>query len=315
MPEGDVVHTDVTGNGTLAYLTTPVPAESRLVWVSPGGRVEALPFPARAYRDFSLAPDGRRLAAGVLEAGRNVIRLLDLSQRTDDPLDLPGSNWRPVWHPDGRRLAFLSMRKGDFDAYWKDVTSTAGPEPPLVTDSDETPGAFLPDGRSYIVEQSEADSSDPLKVVALSSGSTPTTLVPFSSSGAAISRNGQFMAFVSERTGTNEVYVLPLAGSAAPERVSTRGGQAVAWSPDGRELYYARPPEIVAVSFRLESGRLRVAGERIWARVEGADPQDAAFAVGPDGRILLALPTEPVTPQIRVVLGWDREIARKLGLP
>jgi hypothetical protein len=110
------------------------------------------------------------------------------------------------------------------------------------------------------------------------------------------------------------VYVLPLVGGGAPELISTRGGEAVAWSRDNtRELYYARPPEIIAVSLAMEGPRLRPMGERVWARVENFRTV-RSLNVGPDGRILITIPTDPITPQIRVVLGWDREIANKLGL-
>jgi Tol biopolymer transport system component len=300
----------MSAKGTQAYLNGPSRTHTRLVWLGPGGKLEETSFPARAYTSVSLSPDGRRAAAGVLEAGRYVIRLLDFRQRTDDSIDLPGSNWSPVWHPDDRRLAFRSMRKGDFDTYWKDLTSTAPPEPLLVTDRDDSPGAFTPDGKSLIVEQSEADGSYPLKMLSLERPADLVTLVPFASTGPVVRPDGKFVAFSSWRSGTNEIYVVPVSGGAA-ERISTRGGQAAAWSIDGRELYYARPPEILAVTLQMEGGRLRPAGERVWARVEGSDPEDI-FAVGPDGRILIALPREHVVRQIRVVLGWDREVAEKL---
>ncbi len=312
VPEGQRAETDMSATGTLAYLNGQARPDARLVWVAPGGALTEIPVPARAYAEVSLAPGGRIAAAGVLEAGRYVIRLLDFGQRTDDSLDLPGSNWTPVWHPDRRRIAFRAMRKGDFDTYWKDVTSSAPPEPLLVTDLDETPGAFTPDGKSLIVQQSEADGTYPLKLLSLEPPGGPVTLVPFSSNGAAVRPDGKFAAFASRRSGTNEIYLVPLTGKGAPERVSSRGGQAAAWSVDGRELYYARPPEILAVTMQMEGGRLRPAGERVWARVEGSDPEDI-FSVGPDGRILIALPKEPLVRQIRVVLGWDREVAEKLS--
>jgi Tol biopolymer transport system component len=240
-----------------------------------------------------------------------MIRVLDGSQR-DDFLELPGQSWQPIWHPDGRRLAFRTMVKGDFDAYWKDVTSAAPAERLLVTDQDETPEAFTPDGRTLIFTQSEPDGSYPQKRMTLDPPGQPSTLVPYTSGGPTVSKDGKNLAYVSDRSGSSEVYVIPLEGG-PPERFSTRGGGAVAWSRDGRELYYARPPEIIAVSLAMEGPRLRPMGERVWARVEDSDPGENTFAVGPDGRILIALPAQPVRPQIRVILGWDREIAQKLG--
>ena len=312
-PEGATTQTDLAARGTLAYVAAPYAPERRLVWLSAGGKIDPLPFPARSYGGFSLTADGTRLAVGVLEAGRYLIRVLDLAHTRDDSLDLPGSNWRPVWHPDGKRLAFRSMQKGDFDAYWKDVAAGTAPEPLLVTGADETVEGFTPDTSTAIVRISEPDGTYPLSKILLKPLGKPERLVPFSSGGPRITGDGKYIAFVSDRTGSEEVYVMALAGG-PPERVSTRGGEAVAWSRNSRELYYTRPPEIIAVSLAFEGPRLRPMGERVWARVEGLEGQDDAFDVGPDGRILLALPKEPIVRQIRVVLNWDKEIARKLGL-
>jgi hypothetical protein len=228
-------------------------------------------------------------------------------------VDLPGTSWEPVWFPDGKRLAVQTMLKGDFDVYSKDVTSVSPATPLLVTDADDIPGTFTSDGASAIVRQSEPDGSYPIKRMSLSPPGKPEMLVPYSSDRPSLSRDGKYLAYVSDRSSAEEVYVIPLAGGDTPKRVSTRGGRAVAWAPNGRELYYARPPELVAVSLAMEGPRLVPMGERVWATVENFFSA-RVFLLGPDGRILVTLPTEPVTPQIRVVLGWDREIAQKLGL-
>lgn len=97
-----------------------------------------------------------------------------------------------------------------------------------------------------------------------------------------------------------------------PQRVTTHGGQAVAWSRDGRDLYFARPPEILAVTVREENGRLRLDRERVWARVDGSNPEDI-LDVGADGRILIDLfDKTPPPPQLRVVFGAPLELERKL---
>jgi len=79
---------------------------------------------------------------------------------------------------------------------------------------------------------------------------------------------------------------------------------------DGKELY-PRPPEIVAVAFRLEGGRFRATGERVWSRVEG-DYADDVFDVGPDGRVLVAITNSHAPREIRVVTNWQQEILKKL---
>ena len=311
-PAGDVLSTDLAAMGTLAYVSGPTLPPSRLTWISQGGRAEPLPFPERAYDETRVAPDGTRAAAGVLEAGRYVLRMLDFTRRTDDAFDLPGSNWNPTWHPDSKRLAFRSMRKGDFDAYWKDLTTTGEAEPLLVTDRDDTVQDFTPDGRSAIVVQSEPDGRYLPKLMPLSPPGELTTLSPWRVTAIRLSRDGALVAMVSPHTGTDEVYVQPLAGGAAAERVSTKGGRQAAWSRDGRDLLYLRPPDIMAVTVRNDGGRIHMVNERVWARVDG-DVADNIFDVAPDGRVIVGLATEPVAREIRVVINWSREVARKLS--
>ncbi len=310
-PQGEALQADLAGD-TFAYLSGPLAPMRELVWLASGGRAEPLPFPARAFSGATVTPDGARVAAAVLDAGRHTLRILDLERRTEDTLDLPGSNWGPVWHPDGRRLAFRSMRKGDFDTYWKDVTTSGAAEPLLVTDQDESPDAFLPGGRGLIVRQSVPSGEYLPRLMMLDPPRAPENVLPFTISGLAVSRDGQFVALLSARSGSNEVYVKPVAGDAAALRVSTGGGIAVAWSRDGRELLYLRPPEIIAVAFRSEGGRFQVVGERVWSRVEG-NYADSVFDVGPDGRVLVALSRDQAPREIRVVVNWQEEIARKLG--
>jgi Tol biopolymer transport system component len=285
----------------------------RLAWISAGGKIDYLPLPARAYTSVSVSADGARGAAGLLDAGRFVIHVIDLARGSgDEALDLPGLSWRPVWYPDGKRLAYRSMQFGSFDIFGKDVTTSAAAEPVFKTEFDETPYAFTPDGKALVIQHSDADGHYLPKLLPLDPSGPPVTLSLNPDGGAAaVSRDGLWVALVTLRGGVPEVYVQPLKGGVTAERVSAAGGNAVTWSRDGKELLYLRPPEIVAVPFRIENGTFRPGAERVWARADG-DYLDNTLGVGADGRVLVAITNDRANREIRVVVNWQQEIAKKL---
>ncbi len=316
VPEGEKASISVSSNGTLVYVLgggARLPM-SRLIWISEGGKQEPVKIPPHAYADLSLSSDGRMAAAGVLEGGRYVVRLLTLDRGLDVALDMPGSNWSAFWHPDNRRLAVRSMRKGDFDLYVKDISSSEPPKEFLVSDFDDSPlGWIPPDGKTMLVTQSTAEGRYPVWEVDAADPSRKKLLMddPLLALMAA-SPDGRWLAMVLMR-GRPEIYVRPLFKDGAPELVSAKGGHAVAWSRKTGELLYARGPEIVAITFREEKGAFRVQRERIFARVEGAFPEQI-FEAAPDARVLLSMPVVPEpAPQLRVVLNFGRALERRFS--
>jgi hypothetical protein len=202
------------------------------------------------------------------------------------------------------------MRKGDFDTYMVDLTSSGQATPLLVTDLDETPVGFMPNG-SLIIRQSDADGNYREKQMTVAPPGTPEPLIPTTGSLAVVSKDGQFIAFESDRSGASEIYWRPIDPNAAPQKVSTGGGTVVVWSTTRKELLYLREPEIIAVPYTIESGRLRLGAERVWARVEG-DYSSETLIAAKDGRVLVALDRTQPKREIRVIVNWQRELAAKV---
>ena len=150
----------------------------RLIWISPSGTTTAVPLPVRPYVGLALSPRGDQAALATLEGGRLSLRLADLARGIDTSLDLDGMSWNPTWHPDGRRLAFTSMRKGDFDVFLKDVTA-ADRETSVVDDEmNSTPSTWTPDGR-LIFQASDAEGVYRLHMIDPRSPGTRTRLTSF----------------------------------------------------------------------------------------------------------------------------------------
>ena len=240
-----------------------------------------------------------------------MLRVLDFDRRTDDVIDLPGSNWEPHWNPDGHRLAIRSMKGGQYDTYLLDLAG-GPPKPLLVTDRDDMPEGWTPDGKFLLVRQATEKSTYPLYRMDPDHPESLTELVPGGDS-FAVSPNTHWIASISNRSGRSDLYVQPMSANARPQRVSSQGATALAWSRKGQELFYARGTDIVAVTWREDQGQFKVDKERVWATVKGMDAE-SIFEATPDGRIIIDLPETPLPPsQIRVVFGWEKELARKFA--
>ena len=143
--------------------------------------------------------------------------------------------------------------------------------------------------------------------------------------GPAISPDGQWIAYVSDETGRNEVYVQRFPDLGERQQVSTDGGLDPLWSPDGRALYYlglrggGGPGEVAVVT--IDPGTSLSVGnpEVLFDYANYAPPRLAgrSYDITPDGQRLLMLSLQvsgetgvAPTPQITLVQNWFEELKR-----
>ena len=196
---------------------------SRLTWIDAQGTFTPLAFAARPFVTVKLSPDGRRAATASLEAGRLLIRVLDLERGTEETPKIDGMNWNPVWLPDGR-LSFTSMRKGDFDVYVKDVGGT-GAESPVLTGPDDTdPIAWTRDGR-LVFQGSEPDGAYPLKLFDPRQAHPIRLTEQHVDNGGSLSPDDRWLAYQAIADGRPGLYVRPLTGTAPAVRFSRSTGE------------------------------------------------------------------------------------------
>jgi len=307
----------VGADGTLVYTSSEQYHEARLAWVEPGREPEPLPIAPRRYVDSDLSPDGLTLAASSLEAGRFEIRLLDLRGRTEQRLDLPGSNWTVNWDPRGRGLAYRAMRKGDFDAYMLDV-ATGGSEQPLLTgNSDETIYAWTPDGRHLVYGDSTGAGTRGMKALPFPPPGEPDPLGDWQAEDGSVtfSPDGKWVAYQSGTSGRGEIYVRPFPGPGATTRITRDGGRAPLFAPVGGEILFIRGDSILSASYSIEEGRFVTRGERVVL--------EARLALGPgwintlDGRRFLVplRVADPSPPRLQVVMNGAAEFLRRARQP
>jgi Tol biopolymer transport system component len=282
---GSIAVFSVSDTGSLAY----VPAQGlELLWLDRAGalleRVAALP---QVYAGFRLSPDETKVAYSREDQGAEIWEL-ELARGTSERLTFrPAPDLRPVWSPQGDRIVFTSNRGRGFDPY---VTSAPGQDT-LLADI-EAPGGWpldwSPDGRS-ILHQAGND----IWIITVDTGeAVPLTTTPFTEAQARFSPNGQWIAYVSNESGRNEVYVRTLAGSGRRRAASATGGSEPQWRADGRELFYvAEDGRLMAVTVESEGESITIDGAR--ALFSGASGYQATA----DGqKFLIARPPKRRSP-------------------
>ena len=305
----------VSDTGTLVY----VPADflsGTLTWVDADGRMTPASDKPVALTDPALSPGGDRIAMGDRE---DMLWTMDLRRGTRTPLtqDGDGSNAYPVWNRHGSQLTFASNRTGDWEIY--SVPAGGGPAKRLLErKGNQFPSSYAPDGTLLFIERSKGRTGADLLTLALDGKVTPfLDAQPPGKVGGQFSPDGHAVAYVSDESGRDEVYVRPFARPGGAVPVSSDGGNAPRWSPDGREIFYRRGDAFMAASVAAAGGRLSVGESRrlFEARAAfGRSTFQPGYSVSPDGRRFLihlldprALPT-----RIDVVLDWFEELKAKV---
>jgi eukaryotic-like serine/threonine-protein kinase len=298
--------------GDLAYLAGAYVPQSRLTWIDAAGTLTPLEFAPRPFVGVKLSPDGRRVATASLEGGRLLIRVLDLERATEETPTIDGMNWNPTWLPDGR-LSYTSMRKGDFDVYVKNIGGNGAETPILVGTDDTDPVAWTHDGR-LVVQGSEPDGAYPLK---LFNPATPTELIRLTEqhveNGGSLSPDDRWLAYHSAASGRPLVYVRALDGPLQAFPLSRSNGEFPVFLRDGKTLAFVRGRQLVVLPWHERDGRFETGPERAITEFAFGSgwTYGAPYDTAPDGRFLALVRTDASPPlRIRVVLGWDRELAR-----
>jgi len=280
------------------------------VRVTRAGKVSPLTDSRWGFDDLRLSPDGRKVALDLAGAN-NQVWIYDLERNTLRPQTLRFNNLEPIWSPDGTRLTLGSDREGSSVSIFWDPVDGSGSAERLATKPHHwlAPRDWTADGKTLLFQ----DYFPPRGVWALSLEGDrqprPVLQAPFNQWQARLSPSGRRLAYVSDESGRDEVYVSPFPTARGRTLVSTDGGSIPVWSRNGRELFFREGDRMMAVTVATE-GAFTATKPRPLFEKALVDNYSSQYDVTPDGDFLMIEPGESDAPQtqINVVLNWLQEL-------
>ena len=291
-----------SSQGTLAYRPDVV-VRRQMTWLDRSGKLlGTVGEPVDDLQNGELAPDGRTLALTIQRGtGRTSTSLMDMARGTVTPL-LNAGTLR--WSPDGSKIAFGCAPRGLVDICWK-VAGSSGPGETLYQTAEvKNLNDWSPDGKYLLYTAPTPKTSRDVMAVPFTGNDRqpiPVAQTPAEERDGRFSPDGKWVAYASDETGQNEVFVRPFPGPGPAVRVSTAGGSLPFWRRDGKELYYRLRDELIAVSIKPSaSGGLELGIPAPLFKANGS------AVVQTDGhRFLFAITQNDVsTPPIKVIVNW-----------
>ncbi len=350
--EPSIAHFDVSADGTLVYLAREGAAafEEQLVWVDRGGGIEVLPPPSDYAGAGSvgsigivgprLSPDGGRVV--FWSTGRTTetgslgyaggVWLYDLTRGTLVPFTSDSlQNFWSIWTPDGRHVVSTgggATATGLSVALFSRPVDGAGARVQLTSLEDslwQQAYSFTADGTRLLFQQSERGVNHDIWVLPHAEGADPWPFLatPAEEFQPAVSPDGRWLAYVSNVSGLDEVYLTDFPDGRNRWLVSAGGGVEPAWAPGGQELFYVRTiaseAQVALFAVSVDSrGEIELGRSEELFRGPFTMPVvfGRSYDVSPDGQrfLMVRRPEQSrALERLTVVLNWDEEMKSRVG--
>ncbi|HZQ55045.1 MAG TPA: protein kinase [Bryobacteraceae bacterium] len=300
----------ISANGVLAYgegNASPL----QLTWFDRQGKALGTVGEPSIYPSPAISPDGSTVAVPHFDGD---LWLYDLARGTRSRFTFDGKrNLFPVWSYDGKRIAFSSGREETPAIYQKAVNGMAQEEAlDRALSGIRVPMDWSRDGRYLIEENTGSTSSIWVLPLSPEQAGRARKSVPYLNDGfneinARLSPSGRWMAYDSDETGRDEIFVQTFPKPGGKWQVSTDGATRPVWSRDGKELYFiALDGNLVAVQVKSGSGGSFEAGAaKVLFNPRTGPVRTDTYDVTKDGRFLIPrVVQQSVGGPINVVVNW-----------
>jgi eukaryotic-like serine/threonine-protein kinase len=305
----------VSRSGILAFLAGDT-SPSQLRWFARDGRSLGSVGKDADYEGLRLSKGGDRCAVEIRDVGTGGIDIwvMDLDRGVVDRFTSSGRNIAPVWSPDDREIVFTSNRDGRWNLFTKSTSGSEVEQQLVRSEGDDSPTDWSAHGGRLLFNHLGMTPKHRYEIWShsLARGEAAPLLRSNSNEqDGVLSPDGNFVAYVSDETGGQEVYVCPLSSPGERRRISQNGGAWPLWRSDGKELYYLSGSTVMATAMRLRD-RIEVGETRTLFNVSLSESASnlPPYCPASDGSRFLVV-TNPTNAPITVIPDWVAALRAK----
>lgn len=305
-------HYALSSDGTLVYVDDGNLNRRHLIWVDRDGNETAISRDPMPFINPRLSPDGSRIAVIIDSDEGADLWVFSLARGTMSRLTHDESREAsPVWSHDGSFIVYSSNRVDDLFR----VSTYGSYSIEQLTSSSKYQFAYslTPDNRQVLFSEGPSNTSKLGDIMSVSIGSEerPIQILAseFSEYQPAISPDGKWLAYTSDRSGTPEIYVRPYPNLSDEDiQVSIDGGTAPHWARDGSAIIYQGPADLMITEIEL-APKLRAVATESLINLGDFEYYDLGnFDISPDGQRFLVVKAvadaEFPASRVMVVQNW-----------
>ncbi len=303
---------DASADGMLVYQAGSSIPGAQLVWRDLDGKRLGSLGDIVQQDNYSISPDGTKVAVDLFDktGGTTDIWIYDVAREIRSRFTFDsGNDSNAIWSPDGSQIVFTSTRSGKGQLYIKNVGGATNEEPLIETPGSTWPTDWSMDGRYVVYFMNDSTNTGNVWALPLFGDQKPFPVVSsgYSEYNGLISPDGNWMAYVSDESGTFDVYVTSFPEAGRKWQISSGGSVEPRWDPKGRGIYYfSLNDEFHFVETSQDASTFAVGAARLLFESNSA----IYYRTAPDGERLLVLEDadEGGVSPLTLVTNWTRDL-------
>ena len=306
---------DLGASGGLLYVPVNSGLGDELVWMERDGKSSVACEMRGRWKQPRISPDGKRIVVRK-QATNCELWTLDVDRGSLGRIAQATDNHNPVWSPDGRRIVY-EQAGGHGVIVALAMDGSRATETIAQGVGSGSPQSWSAGGNLLVYTVTGRRTRSDIWVRAMDGSSPPAPFIAtdFDETDPTISPDGKWIAYVSNETGSPEVFIRPYPDTGTASQVSTGGGGSPLWSRDGRELFFISGTRMMSVPIETKPTlRIGTPARLFDGGFNVSHPRD--FDISPDGRRFVVVRHsggDSGKQEMRIVLNWLEEMKRVGG--